>query len=165
MALLTGPMSNLRALIANCAAWQEWTETASADEAAERIHYIAPTDPEGRAYTRDEIKRPYIVIDIGPGWSLERIGSGAANYRNAGRLRFRLEDEAEPDVGESVSELTFVESLEALLEQMATKDEGLGYLVPTRMDMPQEIRRSSHASRASEGDYFMAEVFVEWRGT
>lgn len=129
---ITGPLANLRNLIADCDAFRAWTGTATQAAARARCHFVSQVP--GR------MPRPHVMLGLGDGWRREKHAEGVPPpFRTVGGYWLRFEDIVNTAYeGNPAQEaLAFINAVEAIEEEMEGKSGGndgsfrIGSIAPT----------------------------------
>lgn len=122
--MISRPKALLQTLIANCAAFQTWTGTVDADEAAGRIYLVQ--EPESSA------EYPFAVIYDGDDLQSVADRGGSRNFfTDSGDLGIFFADEVAADDTDREAELTFGNSVGLILDDAKPLSGSGGYLDAT----------------------------------
>lgn len=155
----TGAMSQpdvLRTMLANCATWQAWTESANATEALTHIFVegFREDDQEGI------ITRPRAVTWINP--SDFRLGNltGVASGIVYVRIEADVPEEYKDDKLFADAGIVFRNKIGAIMSELRTLARSIagGYLALAGDIEPQFFDRSDEDLRETEGDYYAAQL-------
>lgn len=107
--ILSLPLANLRTALSNVASFQAWVGAANAAEALGSIGLVE----------RDDLARPFVVIDDGDEWSAAMIDAGAS-FMDEGDVVLFFEDDvaAEHQGSESDAQLAFTNAVGEILEDL-----------------------------------------------
>lgn len=170
------PLENLKALLANCAAFRSWVGAADVAAARERIHLCGLPAPAavGGAYGLDELEslRPFAVIDEfafednrpgGDAWVSQRVALGA--FVESGRLLVRFEDDVPAEDARDIAaaKLALMNRIGALVTEM--RDLGGGdseYLSIHRITRHHPFERADESQAGTQGDYWQVSYRVDW---
>jgi hypothetical protein len=168
------PLENLRILVANCDAFQTWTESADVATAKTRLHLIAPLAEDGRKFTAEELAslRPFAVIDEwrapggrqgGGSWVMDRHALGG--YTPSGKLILTFEDAVADEDKDNHDEarLQFMNQLGAVLNEMLDLGGGdTDYLSIHRIERWDFYARSDETEKTPQGDFYWASYLIDW---
>lgn len=167
---LAHPMENLRRLLAGSSYWRNWVGAADAAAAKKTIYLIAPTKPAAGAYTTaelDALRVPaFAKISMpaaaggGGTWRSNRLANLRGSIEGTLHLTIEAEVEAAYLWNDRDAEFEFLRRVGELIVDLTRTDEGLGYLVPTSIDLVSGPRRSARRAKTSEGNYFTVTLGV-----
>jgi len=110
------PLDHMRTLLANLAAMQDWLDVGSAAEALNSIYLVAVDDPVDAP-----IATPYAVVVQGERgcWSGRRTAGGAAaRFAGSGVIDVLFQADVAASLSYADAELTFTNSVGAILSEI-----------------------------------------------
>jgi hypothetical protein len=170
------PLSHLRVLLADCAAFRSWVGAADQAAALARIHLceLPPPAAAGPGYTDDELValRPCAVIDL---WtsprgfgdepqSWRRLGSPAGPFAEAGKLALNLIDNVAAGDADSLvdAKFAFLNDVGATISDLLDLAGTDGYLNVTSVEIYQGPGRADGKMLDTYGDHWLVQLLVHW---
>lgn len=174
------PVANMRALVAACHSWQQWTGTNSAAEAANRVYLFdipAPARGDGAEYDEQELgaKRPfcrvaYFELVASPGgnaWQYDRVAE--QTYAEEGKLLVDFVADYPQQYADSPADaiVWFCNKVGAVLKDMLTlagKDasDGTTHLSVHRHTLYQGPWRNDITRNPTQGDTLRVQFIVDY---
>ncbi|MBN46301.1 MULTISPECIES: hypothetical protein [unclassified Methylophaga] len=153
---LSLPLSHMQDLLAATDAFQQWTDSADADEAKEHIYLVN--------LPQSDLQRPFALIGFSDKWKREKIAQ--FQYQATGELYMAFEaDVAEADqASESDAVFGFMNPLGAVIDEIIAIAGTDNYLNVIQMEMPSLPIRTNSEEAEMDEDYYQAEFMVVWSG-
>lgn len=158
--LFSLPLVRLQSLLANCAAFQTWTNTLNATDAAARVHLV-----EAALEGDNAVDFPCAVIWQGDDFGLQVIAGGARNhFADSGSLILWLEAEvpAEYESDPRNAQLHFMNDVGAILLDMMELAGSDDYLNIVGMDLTFGPAESDERKKQSLGQRMACEFEITW---
>jgi hypothetical protein len=170
---LSLPLANLRTMVADCAAFQDWVEAANATEALDSIFLVGlPAPLNGHEYTRAELEglRPCCVIDFfdPSGRGMRQITQNSlaiATFAESGMLALDFLDDVAPadaQGGFEDAKLRFMNNAGGVLEHLQELSGQGGYMHLHQVEIALGPRRTSIEGQATRGDAWLLRLAITW---
>jgi len=168
-------LEDLRTLVANCAAWRSWTQTATVAAAKEKVYLVdLPPPAKDEAHEEEDLvaRRPFAVVDEfeapndrsgADAFVMDRASLGA--FQLGGRLLLSFEDDVPPeDAGDpAAAKLRFMNNVGAVLQEIKALGAGENDLLSVhRVARWEPWRRSPKEEEPTQGDYMRVSFVVTW---
>lgn len=153
--MLSGPMDEMRTLLANCSAFQTWTGVMNATAAKSYIQIVG-------AAIADEPELPFARISLHDDWSMEKVATGSWIENGALELAFFSEiTEANVDtpIDESFEHLNEIGAIFANIQSLSGSD---AYLEVTRISKSEMGVIDPSESNADGNARFASIWRVDW---
>lgn len=133
---ITTPLDRLKTLVANCAAWQDWTGAGSAADAEDYIYIMVSAT----------VQYPYCVIHWPGGWSAQPMAAGegyAWNREGQATLNFTalLPDNLRGDENAEAAALHVANQVGDVLEDLMDLSATSGYINVNSISAPRGVQR------------------------
>lgn len=160
--LLWGPQKRLRDLLAACAAWQTFTDTATAEAAAAKIHHFSMT-----ANTAATIAaRPYALIDQADSF---RVRTRSPGYRaESGSLFLMFEANVPAEhKGDTLDDIYdaaawFCQAVGDILAELIEASWAAGGMRISEVVLMAGPLRADKTTAATEGDFYQVCWEIRW---
>lgn len=154
------PLDRLETLVADCAAWQDWTGTSTASDAKDYIYIMASAT----------LQYPYCVIHWPGGFNADPFASGegyAWNREGQATLNFteKLPDDLRGDEDLEAAARHVAVNVGLVVEDMMDLLGTGGYIGVKKISAPRGVQRPTKdqgRGQTAEGAWLRLPVQVQW---
>lgn len=163
-------VDNLRVTLADSAAFRSWVGAVDQATALVKIYYESlppPADKNEHTFAELVAYRPYALVWTVPdsGFALRHDAhSGLFVYNESGLMMIRLIQAVDAGIANDPAEISrqFLNTVGTILDQLAAKAGGGGYLAIEEMELDFGPYRGDPDERSTQGDYVGADVKLSW---